>query len=33
MVAVTGIVHLVKVIFPPPPRGEVPFDPDKPATT
>src|SRR6516164_4489685 len=33
MVAITGIVHLVKVIFPPPPRGEVPFDPDKPATT
>ena len=33
MVAVAGIVHLVKVIFPPPPRGAVPFDPDKPSTT
>jgi TRAP-type C4-dicarboxylate transport system permease small subunit len=33
MVAVTGIIHLVKVIFPPPPRGEVQFDPDKPTTT
>jgi TRAP-type C4-dicarboxylate transport system permease small subunit len=33
MVAITGIVHLVKVIFPPPPRGEVQFDPNKPATT
>src|SRR5215470_12115069 len=29
MVAVTGIVHLTKVIFPPPPRG-VQFDPHKP---
>src|SRR6516165_1764869 len=25
MVALTGIVHLVKVIFPAPPRGSVPF--------
>ena len=33
MVAVTGIVHLAKVIFPTPPRGAVPFDPDKPTTT
>jgi len=33
MVAVTGIVHLFKVAFPPPPRGAVPFDPEKPATT
>jgi len=33
MVAVTGIVHLAKVIFPPPPRGQVPFDPDKSTTT
>ena len=33
MVAITGIIHLVKVIFPPPPRGEVQFDPDKPTTT
>jgi TRAP-type C4-dicarboxylate transport system permease small subunit len=33
MVAITGIVHLAKVIFPPPPRGEIPFDPDKPTTT
>jgi TRAP-type C4-dicarboxylate transport system permease small subunit len=31
MVAVTGIIHLAKVIFPPPPRGQQ-FDPDK-ATT
>src|SRR4029453_10223751 len=33
MVAVTGIVHLTKVIFPAPPRGAVAFDPDKPTTT
>jgi TRAP-type C4-dicarboxylate transport system permease small subunit len=33
MVAITGIVHLAKVIFPPPPRGAVAFDPDKPTTT
>jgi hypothetical protein len=33
MVAVTGIVHLTKVIFPTPPRGAVTFDPDKPTTT
>ena len=32
MVAVTGIVHLVKVIFPPPPR-RVEFDPEKMTTT
>jgi TRAP-type C4-dicarboxylate transport system permease small subunit len=32
MVAVTGIVHLVKVIFPPPPR-RVEFDPEKASTT
>lgn len=33
MVAVTGIVHLAKVIYPAPPRGAVQFDPDKPTTT
>jgi TRAP-type transport system small permease protein len=33
MVAITGIVHLVKVIFPPPPRAGVAFDPDKMTTT
>jgi TRAP-type C4-dicarboxylate transport system permease small subunit len=33
MVAVTGVVHLTKVVFPPPPRGGVQFDPDKPTTT
>jgi TRAP-type transport system small permease protein len=33
MVAITGIVHLTKAIFPPPPRGAVQFDPDKPTTT
>src|SRR5215831_376463 len=33
MVAITGIVHLTKVIFPTPPRGAVTFDPDKPTTT
>ena len=27
MVAITGIVHLTKVIFPAPPRGAVTFDP------
>src|SRR5204862_6209044 len=32
MVAVTGIVHLVKVIFPPPPR-RVEFDPEKATAT
>ena len=32
MVAVTGIVHLAKVIFPSPPRGQQ-FDPDKASTT
>jgi TRAP-type C4-dicarboxylate transport system permease small subunit len=33
MVAVTGIVHLTKVVFPAPPRGAVQFDPEKPTTT
>src|SRR5262245_62332502 len=33
MIAVTGIVHLGKVIYPAPPRGSVPFDPNKPTTT
>src|SRR5262245_59135927 len=33
MVAVTGIVHLTKVVYPAPPRGGVQFDPDKPTTT
>jgi TRAP-type C4-dicarboxylate transport system permease small subunit len=33
MVAVTGIVHLTKVIFPPPPRSGAAYDPDKPTTT
>jgi TRAP-type transport system small permease protein len=33
MVAITGIVHLVKVIFPPPPRTGAQFDPDKTTTT
>ena len=33
MVAITGILHLTKVIFPTPPRGGVPFDPNKPTTT
>jgi hypothetical protein len=33
MVALTGLVHLGKVIFPAPPRGSVPFDPNKPTTT
>ena len=33
MVAVTGIVHLAKVVFPTPPRGAVTFDPDKTTTT
>jgi len=32
MVAITGIVHLVKVIFPPPPR-RVEFDPEKATAT
>jgi hypothetical protein len=26
-------LHLTKVIFPAPPRGGVPFDPNKPTTT
>jgi TRAP-type C4-dicarboxylate transport system permease small subunit len=33
MVAVTGIVHLTKVIFPAPPRSGVAFDPNKTTTT
>jgi hypothetical protein len=33
MIALTGIVHLVKVIFPPPPRGQTEFDPDKLSAT
>jgi TRAP-type C4-dicarboxylate transport system permease small subunit len=33
MVAVTGVVHMVKVIFPPPPRAGVQFDADKITTT
>ena len=33
MVAITGILHLTKVIFPAPRRGAVPFDPNKPTTT
>jgi len=33
MVALAGIVHLMHVIFPPPPRGQMQFDPDKPSTT
>src|SRR5262245_31790705 len=32
MVLVTGLVHLGKVIFPPPPRGSQ-FDPEKTSTT
>src|SRR6516164_8238629 len=32
MIAITGIVHLFKVIFPPPPR-RVEFDPEKATTT
>jgi TRAP-type C4-dicarboxylate transport system permease small subunit len=33
MVAITGIVHLTKVIFPAPPRHGMQFDPNKPTTT
>jgi len=33
MVAVTGVVHLAKVIFPPPPRAGPRFDPEKTTTT
>ncbi len=33
MVAITGILHLAKVIFPSAPRGEVQFDPNKATTT
>jgi TRAP-type C4-dicarboxylate transport system permease small subunit len=32
MVAVTGIVHLAKVVFPPPPRASLRFEADKSAT-
>ena len=33
MVAITGLLHLAKVVFPAPPRGEVQFDPNKATTT
>ena len=33
MVAVTGIVHLAKVVFPATPRAGPQFDPDKTSTT
>ena len=33
MVALAGIVHLIHAIFPPPPRGQMQFDPHKPTTT
>jgi TRAP-type transport system small permease protein len=33
MVAVTGIVHLFKLVFPAPPRAGPQFDPDKTTTT
>ena len=33
MVAIAGILHLTKVIFPTPPRGGLQFDPNKPTTT
>jgi TRAP-type C4-dicarboxylate transport system permease small subunit len=33
MVAVTGVVHLAKVIFPPAPRTGLQFDPNKTTTT
>jgi TRAP-type C4-dicarboxylate transport system permease small subunit len=33
MVAITGILHLAKVIYPSAPRGEIKFDPNKPTTT
>ncbi|MFL6799753.1 MAG: TRAP transporter small permease [Xanthobacteraceae bacterium] len=33
MVAVTGIIHLTKVVFPPAPRAAMSFDPEKPTTT
>lgn len=33
MVAIAGVVHLTKVIFPPPPRAGSEFDPDKTRTT
>lgn len=33
MVAVTGVVHLAKAMFPPPPRTGPQFDPEKTSTT
>jgi TRAP-type C4-dicarboxylate transport system permease small subunit len=33
MVAVTGIVHLARAAFPPPPRSGAPVDPEKAGTT
>jgi len=33
MIAITGIVHLLKVVFPPPPRAGIDFDPNKTTTT
>ena len=33
MVAVTGVVHLARVIFPPPPRTGLQFDPESTGTT
>jgi TRAP-type C4-dicarboxylate transport system permease small subunit len=33
MVAMTGVVHLAKAIFPPPPRAGPPFDPERTSTT
>jgi len=33
MVAVTGIVHLARAVFPPPPRAGLEFDPEKASTT
>jgi TRAP-type C4-dicarboxylate transport system permease small subunit len=33
MVAVTGIVHLAKVIYPSPPRGALPVDPEQTSVT
>ena len=33
MVAITGIVHLAKVIYPSPPRGALPADPEQASLT
>src|SRR4051794_3059149 len=33
MVALTGVVHLAKVIFPSPPRGALPVDPEQTSVT